>query len=441
MAIPIAAILGGAMGGMGMANMFPPLSRAIAHGTNRTWRNEIMSPVDAMELLYRGVITPDQLDTEFAMTGLNKLRIGWYSELRKQLFDAVEAIILWRREEISHDDLLKRLSMAGIPESDIDLWIKFTETRPSVQDIITFAVREVYTPEISEKYGQFEGADDVASTAEKDLKAAGILPDTLKKYWAAHWQLPSIQMGYEMLHRGIITLEELQTLLRTQDVMPFWRDKLIQISYNPLTRVDVRRMHKLGVISEADLVQSYKDIGYNDVNAQRLADFTVLYNAEPETSEETASDREKGEWKQLTKTDIINGYNDGLFTIEESASALYQLGYSQSETDYLLARADYQNEKDMINKLISAYHTAYIGNSLTFNDISDKLQELNLSGQRIATLFNIWDIEKSVKVNKPTKAEVLTFLRKGIIDIATATQELLGMGYAQKYVDWYLATA
>jgi len=440
MAIPIAAILGGAMGGLGLANMFPPLTRWGQYGLNRLWRNEIVDISEAIEAYYRGYITREDLNYELGSRGLNEKRVDWLIGLRQQVFGAVENIILWRRGEITDDDLKDKLLRIGIPDNQRDLWVKFTETRPSVQDIITFAVREVYTPEIAEKFGQFEGYEDVASVAESDLKAAGILPDTLKKYWGAHWQLPSVQMGYEMLHRGIITQDDLMMLLRAADVMPFWRQKLIDISYQPLTRVDVRRMHKLGVIDDAGLIKAYKDIGYNDENAQKLADFTKLYNSNPETSEETKTDRDRQSWKDLTKADIIGGYQDGLFNLEESREALFNLGYSEEESDFLLSRADYDTEKDNVNKLIAAYHTAYIGNTMTANEITEKLMALNLTGKRIENLFNVWDIEKSVRTQKPTKAEILSFLRQKIIDRETAISELLGMGYPQKYVDWYMSS-
>jgi hypothetical protein len=440
MVIPIAAILGGALLGGSVANMFPPLTRWAQHGMNRLWSNEIIPVNDAVEAYYRGIIDKKQFDYELESTGLNADRRDWLVALRLQLFNVVESVILWRREEITDEDLNGRLIRLGIPENDMPLWVKFTETRPSVQDVITFAVREVYSPQIAEKFGQFEGADEVATVADKDLKAAGISPETLRKYWAAHWQLPSVQMGFEMLHRAVITNDELKLLMRALDIMPFWRDKLIEISYQPLTRVDVRRMHKLGVVDDAALLKCYKDIGYNEENAQRLADFTKLYNADPETSEETKTDRDRASWKDLTKSDIVGGYSDGLFDLAEARTGLYNLGYSDDESDFLLSRADYDTEKDSVNKLISAYHTAYIGNTMSYNEIIDKLSALNLTGKRIENLFNVWDIERSVRTQKPTKAEILSFLRQGIIDKETAVSELLGMGYPQRYVDWYMQT-
>jgi hypothetical protein len=47
-------------------------------------------------------------------------------------------------------------------------------------------------------------------------------------------------------------------------------------------------------------------------------------------------------------------------------------------------------------------------------------------------------MEKSMRGQKPTKSEIMAFLRKNVIDVATARNELIGLGYPDKYVQWYL---
>jgi len=437
MPIPLAAIMGGMLAGGGIAGMFPPLTRWGQYGLNRLWANEIVQPPEAIEAYYRGIITREQLNHDVKSLGINEDRQEWLIQLRQQLFGVVESIILWRREEITGDELTSRLHKVGIPETDMDLWTRFTETRPNVQDIIRFAVREVYSPEIAEAFGQFEGADEVSAQASTDLKAVGVRPEDLRKFWAAHWDLPSVGMGYEMLHRGVIDDNMLDMLMRALDIMPFWRDKLKEISYNPLTRVDVRRMHKFGVLDDEALLQAYKNVGYNDENAALMQAFTIAYNSDPNDSEKTENDKQK----DLTKTDIVKGFADGLFGQQEAGDALMGLGYAQDEIEYYFSRVVYEQERDNINTYVRAYHAAYLGNTMSRNEIVDAFGKLNLAGQKVENLFNVWDIERSVRTAKPTKAEILTFLRKKIIDVQTATTELLGLGYDMRYVDWYLATA
>ncbi|GAI87697.1 unnamed protein product, partial [marine sediment metagenome] len=224
------------------------------------------------------------------------------------------------------------------------------------------------------------------------------------------------------------------------DVMPAWRDKLTAISYSPYTRVDVRRMHKIGIIEDDDLLTAYMDLGYDEEKGSKMAEFTIAYNADPEDSDQTETDKNRVREKDLTKTDILNGYRDQLITLDESKTALIMLGYDSNEADYYIARIDYNREKDETDQYLKYYGDAYVKGVLDHEQIVDKLNTLNLSGKRIEYLFRVWDIERMSRVNKPTKAELMTFVRKKIIDINTFIEEMKGLNYSERYIGWYQRT-
>ncbi|GAJ10812.1 unnamed protein product, partial [marine sediment metagenome] len=235
-------------------------------------------------------------------------------------------------------------------EPDVDYMMRVTEVIPSAGDIIRYAVREVYTPDIAKAFGQFDelgvsageidgvlsGAitkpsldpEGVLAKAESDIEAAGLPPATFTKEWAAHWLLPSILQGFEMLHRGVIPFKStgtqalsLERLMIALDIMPAWREPLKDISYNPFTRVDVRRMHKIGVLDEEAVFTAYADVGFSpfapghdhetvaaafacetcrhESKVGHMLDFTILYNADPPEAEKTVTDTER----DLTKSD------------------------------------------------------------------------------------------------------------------------------------------
>ncbi|GAH82476.1 unnamed protein product, partial [marine sediment metagenome] len=169
-------------------------------------------------------------------------------------------------------DLGEQLTKIGIHPDYLELHKELALVIPPVADIITMAVREVFTPEIAARFGQYE--DFPAPLEEWGLKK-GLSKEWSERYWAAHWALPSATQGFQMLHRGVIDRDDLDRLLRAQDVMPFWRDKLTQIAFRPLTRVDVRRMYKEGVLDEAGVYEAYLDHGYAEENAKRMTEFTI----------------------------------------------------------------------------------------------------------------------------------------------------------------------
>jgi len=239
------------------------------------------------------------------------------------------------RQDPNLSNLHRELRKIGIHPNYFDLYKELAYQIPPVADIITMAVREAFTPEIASRFGQYE---DLPREYVKWVGKKGLSEEWAERYWAAHWSLPSPQQGFEMLHRGIITQDELRLLLRALDIMPFWRDKLIQISYNPLTRVDIRRMYNVGVLSESDVYKCYLEIGYNDLNAKRLTAFTVALKQQAETKvkakEEKAEIREISTW---TASQTLSFLKRGLITQERAKHELLLLGYNEERVNVYLS--------------------------------------------------------------------------------------------------------
>ncbi|GAI92471.1 unnamed protein product, partial [marine sediment metagenome] len=261
-----------------------------------------------------------------------------------------------------------------------------------------------YTPEIAEAFGQYEGLDMVLEQAAADIKAIGMSKETFGKLWASHWLLPSVGQGFEMMQRGVIPTEStaaeplgLDRLMTALDIMPAWRDKLTAISYHPYTRVDVRRMHKIGTLDDADLVKAYMDLGFDREKAEKMRDFTIQYNFRPPEIDRTEEDTERAKQKDLTKADVLNGYYDGLLTPDETAEVLDRLGYSEAEIVYYKSRVDFERDTEEVDTQINEYHDLYVFHIIDFNEAQDKIGELNLPAERAERLFRKWDIERRAR--------------------------------------------
>ncbi|GAH80833.1 unnamed protein product, partial [marine sediment metagenome] len=179
---------------------------------------------------------------------------------------------LYLRGILNKPSLFHRLRQLGYTDTRIEEMIQTYPAIPGPGDLFRLVAKEAFEPDIVKYYGYDE---EFPAEQVKWLKAQGITEDWARKYWYAHWEPPSIQAGYEMLHRGVIDARELFDLYRTVEIPPFWRDKLTKIAYNPFTRVDVRRMHKAGVLSEAELLRAYMDVGYDAEKAGKMTEFTI----------------------------------------------------------------------------------------------------------------------------------------------------------------------
>jgi len=299
-------------------------------------------------------------------------------------------------------------------------------------------VREVYSPEIARKFGQYEGVEGVLKEAEDDIRASGMEPETFTKYWAAHWQLPSMRQGYEMLHRDVVDKDTLDSLMVALDIMPYWRDKLAEISYSPYTRVDVRRMHKLGIIDEAALVRAYMDLGYTKERADGLAKFTVAYNQSPEKRQETQADVEKTKEKEATRGAVMKAFQTGVIAEGETTEFLEALGYTAEAVELFLANAAFAIEDALTDDQLSIIHEAFVRRIYDYTTTVAKLGELNLPGKQAETLLDSWTMEKDAKTSRPSKAELFKMFKANIITQEVLKTELEGHGYTDKYIEWYM---
>jgi len=241
------------------------------------------------------------------------------------------------RQDPSLSNLDRELRKIGIHPNYIPLYKELAYPIPPVADIITMAVREAFTPTIAARFGQYE---DLPSEYVSWVGKKGLSREWAERYWAAHWSLPSITQGFEMFQRGVISRDDLYLLLRALDVMPFWRDKLMQISYVPLTRVDIRRMYALGVLSVNEITRAYKDIGYNDENAARLTVFTVKLTEQ--AAARSAAAKVKAQIVQIptwTTAQTVSFLKKGLITQDRAVQELTALGYDAEHRAAYLASA------------------------------------------------------------------------------------------------------
>jgi hypothetical protein len=392
------------------------------------YQSVILRPGEAVDAFFRGKLPPSDLASELAKQGYNEARQQMLVAVNRELLAERDLSVAFLRGEISEADLGAKLRARGYEEEDIATLKKLYWLIPGSTDLIRMAVREVFTPEIVERFGQMEDFPEVFATWAAKV---GLSEEWAKNYWAAHWDLPSATQGFEMLHRGEITYEELQMLLRALDVMPFWRDKLIKIAYTPFTRVDVRRMHKAGVLDEAGVKQAYTDIGYDDEKATKMTEFVLAYNATTQEDPET----EEIQW---TRAEVLDAYKRGMNTEEETRSLLGALDISPERIDYYVRRYEVEKDKDLKAAYMARYKKLFVEGMISWPDVAEALAILGLTEAEITELEPLWEMERMVQVAHPSRADLDSFLKAGIIDDVLYREEMRKMGYSDMYIDWYL---
>jgi len=378
-------------------------------------------------LIRLGFIAPGQSDIirkKLSQNGLSEEDQNIMLAASLNMIDVNAIATLFLRKELTSDEVFQKMRQIGYTDDLTEEILKTWSVIPPIQDILRMVDREAFDPAVVQYYNYGEDSGMLPYDA---FAANGLSKEWVDKYWYAHWNTPSIQMGYEMFHRRIISEGELNDLFKTVEIPSWWRDKMVQMSYKVLTRVDVRRMYGMGVLTEQQVYESYLDLGYSPTNAQLMTEFTIRY--------------EQDEDRELTRTQIETYYRSNLIDKSQALELLERIGYASDRADFFLTFQDYERDKEIIDDIIDNTGELFKGGQITYDQARDRLFNQNIPTKQISALFDKWNIRIYNDRKLPSKTDLDKFYKAGVITIETYAEELEKLGYPVRYVEMYTALA
>lgn len=388
---------------------------------NQQYKPTMPDPMSLILGIFRDPADEARIKEELSKHGYNDERIDTLIKTSKSIPSPDEYKNLFLRGEITDEQLRAGYKKYGYTDAEIDHLKKLFYPIPGYPDLVRMAVREAFYPDYVEEYGLL---NELPGQFMEYAKKQGLSEEWAKHFWSSHWELPSILQGFEMLHRNVITSEQLDKLFMAVDIMPWWRDKLEAISYNPLTRVDVRRVFKMGIIDRDQVKRTYLDLGYNEEKAEWLTVFTEMQNTEAD--------------RDLTKAEILSAYDKSIINQVTCKEMMLDLGYSQDEVDILISVKDYQTVKEIKARELKRIQKYYLAGAYDQNQTIQELGRLDLVGAEQDSLMHLWDSEKLSKLKMPSKKDIDTLLQAKIINEDQYRIELGKQGYVGNYVEWYV---
>jgi hypothetical protein len=322
----------------------------------------------------------------------------------------------------------------GVIDEQEALWMyKASEAMPSISDIVRFMVRDAGDNRVAAKY-QTDTAFDAKYTGELKTwaKGQGITEDVMRYFWRSHWEIPSNTALFEMLHRlrpgrngagggGGVTVSpsDIKDALIVNDVLPFWADRLMEISYKPLTRTDAQRAYFIDALDENELTNAYLDLGYNDSNAAKLVRFTNQLKAKRKQS---TGGTEKA-------SSILKYYKNWLIGDTEARQRLRNSGLSETAAVEALQIAGNQRKNDSqlacIRGVKSKYKRFIYGDSEARQD----LIAIGVALENIDNLVSQWNCERGNKPKELSAAQVCKAYKQELITETEYLRRLQAIGY------------
>ncbi len=292
--------------------------------------------------------------------------------------------LLWRGI-IKAPEAKKRLSFLGYKDADQDLFLQSRKLLLTPSDLIRAAVKEAFNPEIIKEFGLFE---ELPPDAIEYAKKIGYDLPEFKLLWGSHWDLPSPGQGFALFHRDVIKKPQLELLLKALDVMPFWRGKLIELSYNLIPRRVLGRLVNRGLQDEDQIYERFKKLGYSPADALLMARNTIV-----------ARDNRL---INLTVSEISNALRRGHITINEASAFLTRLKVWDPKASYIIAEAERKRLFDGRTQTLD-----------TDKETADQARQL-------------------------TKGELLKGFRAGLLSRTETTTGIIEIGYSPEATAWLL---
>lgn len=415
----------------GIPQIFYALGRPNARYFEQLMNAELQVDIPPPEYLIRSYYRISDYHnaylTEMQRHGYNHNQALLMKEVSRPLIPIDQLRALYLRGDISEFIHDMHFMKHGYDGNDMVEMKKLYQVLPPIQDLIRMMVREVFNPEIAERFGQFDNYPEIMTDLAKQQ---GLSEYWAKNYWAAHWDLPSVTQGFEMLHRRIINEDELDILMQALDIMPRWRDKLKEMSYRPLTRVDVRRMHDMGILNRQQVKNSYRDLGYDEQNAEYMTRFTEQYNRDIE-------DPEQARIRELTRSVIERAYSRSVISRTEALQRLRELGYNNRDSNLLLSIIDFDNSSQGVSDSTASFKRSairlvldsYERRTTTTEETRQYLSQLGLTSPEIDTLLGIQDIEYGLRINKEVTDLYKGLYLDGVINRDKLTEVLATEGF------------
>ncbi|MBE9593164.1 MAG: hypothetical protein IMF19_06760 [Proteobacteria bacterium] len=246
----------------------------------------------------------------------------------------------------------------------------------------------------------------------------------LKHYWRAHWEIPSPRQGYEMLHRGVIDQASLEGLLKIGDYAPGWIQPLIDISYNPITRVDLRRLYADGVINESRVYQGYLELGYSHENASLITAWVVKSTQ--------VEDRE------LTKAEILKSFRIDETSKDQAIKFLGFIGYSAEDASFVISFEEHRIYEEDRKEEIETVIAELIAGKYTVDEVKTRLGNMDVSIKQSNSLIQKAERIIRKRFTLPSKADCIAWFKAGIIDEGVFTGKMVALHYLDEDIKRYV---
>lgn len=344
------------------------------------------------------------------------------AEAARQRPGMLDAIGMWRRGIIDREGLNVRARATGWTNlQDVEHFVALTRSVPGESDLVRFMQRDVDDPAVVARFGlDDEFAAKFGPKIREWARAQGVPDQAMLFHWRSHWDIPGNTALFAMLHRvgrnadGSIDPvwdDNIRTALKVNDVLPFFVDPLMKISFRLPRKAELSAAFRVGELDESEVMHEFVKRGMETPIARALTRTEVLNKK-----------------RAFRSNPLVTQYAKGNINGDELGKELEALG---ATGDAIEDAVDFGRLRMRMNRrdkcLAAIRHRVLIG-EIEVAQARNEAGQHTQDAEQATELALTWECERAARSKVSTAAELCAFFKDRIITAPTYLQSLIRIG-------------
>ena len=196
------------------------------------------------------------------------------------------------------------------------------------------------------------------------------------------------------------------------------------VVYSKIGRIDIRRAWEFGHITDQELVDHYKTLGYNDRDAELMAGLHKSVALEAEIGK--------------VRNEIIADFADGFIDKAQLEADIKAIGTASSVIPYYIDKAELRKKRGFDKLTSKVIIKSFKEGVLSETEAIGRLNDLGLDSEWINLQIELAKLSKKIDadtVKSLTKSEIFKLFNKGMITEEGVIKRLSSMNYSDKDID------
>lgn len=252
----------------------------------------------------------------------------------------------------------------------------------------------------------------------------GLDPDDFAVLIESAGQPPGIEFASEAYNRGFIDDAQFSAMFLESRIKNRYLPLLKQMRTRLIPQETARLLFRQGVYTEEQALRTLLAHGFSPEDAGALL-----------AVERTRADDST---RELTRSQIVDMYEERMFTADEAMATLTGMGYSADDAQSMLELAELQRLRKFINSAVGKIRSAYTSGKINEIEASSALDMLGIPNETRDDYMALWDIERTTISKTLTAAQIRQAFNRELITREDALLRLTSQGYDQTDADLYL---